>query len=357
MKKKIHVLHMPDYRQDNPYQNLLDKSLKAQGVKSSFCHIPYAFFPLWLVKRQYPKIDVIHLHWVVDIVKRIAWSENTLMFYLKCLMLVVDCWAVRLSGVKIAWTIHNKLAHEQLPKNKEIFVRRCLAKVVSRIIVHSEEALESINQLLTVDLQHKADVIFHGNYIGVYPPPSAAKSTLLDLYLLPKDGITVSYIGRMRPYKGIESLIQTFKKLPQDKNITLLIAGEPVDKAYQDKLQELIAQDAHIVCDFSFLPDQVMIDYFAASDVICLPFSDTLTSGSTILTMSCAKPLILPTSAKVFGCVPDEGVRYFDNETELLNLLNNVEDMPIEEMGAANLKKANKQSWQAVAKLTVSSYQ
>jgi len=26
--KNIHVLHMPDYRQGNPYQNLLEASLK-----------------------------------------------------------------------------------------------------------------------------------------------------------------------------------------------------------------------------------------------------------------------------------------------------------------------------------------
>jgi beta-1,4-mannosyltransferase len=48
-----------------------------------------------------------------------------------------------------------------------------------------------------------------------------------------------------------------------------------------------------------------------------LPFTDSLTSGSAILAMSSNKALLLPEKARVFGCVPEEGVRYFQSTKHL----------------------------------------
>ncbi|MFT6903296.1 MAG: beta-1,4-mannosyltransferase [Colwellia sp.] len=48
-----------------------------------------------------------------------------------------------------------------------------------------------------------------------------------------------------------------------------------------------------------------------------MPFTDPLTSGSAILAMSSNKALLLPEKARVFGCVPEEGVRYFQSTKHL----------------------------------------
>jgi hypothetical protein len=115
MTKKVkHVLQIPDYRKGNPYQILLQKTLEKRGFTVNFSHFSYSLFPLLHARRQHKNLDVIHIHWIVDIIKRLSWSKNPIMFYLKCFLMMTDCWMVRLSGVKVIWTIHNKFEHEQL---------------------------------------------------------------------------------------------------------------------------------------------------------------------------------------------------------------------------------------------------
>jgi glycosyltransferase involved in cell wall biosynthesis len=361
MTQKVkQVLQMPDYRKGNPYQILLQQTLEKEGFSCSFSHFSYSLFPLLHARlharRQHKHIDVIHIHWIVDIIKRISWSKNPIMFYLKCILMMVDCWMVRLSGVKVIWTIHNKLAHEQLDPKREIFIRKTMARAVSRIIIHSKEALRAINILYDMDLTSKTSIIFHGNYIGVYPEPSANQSNLRKAQSLDEKDIIVGHVGMLRPYKGIETLIQAFKKISNNRSIKLLIAGKPADEDYKLKLENLIDHHPNITCDFSFLSEQTLTDYLAISDVVCLPFSDTLTSGSTLLAMSSGKALVLPTTAKIFGCVPEEGVIYFDNQQELENILLSTEIEALKNMGKQNRNKAEVMSWEAVGKLTQLAY-
>ena len=176
--KNNKVLFVPDFREGNPYQVLLASHLNKLRVDIDYDQFPNKLFPLLSLARKHKNINVIHLHWIVEIIQRTQWSNNKITFYIKALLIIIDCYLTRLQGTKLVWTIHNKMAHEQLNSQKELFIRRCLAKSVSRIIVHSKEALNIINKLYKFDISSKTDIIFHGNYIGSYPEPSANRTSL-----------------------------------------------------------------------------------------------------------------------------------------------------------------------------------
>lgn len=354
MKNK-NVLFVPDFREGNPYQELLAESLKKEHISVEYAQFPNQLFPLFALSRKHKNMNVIHIHWIVELIKRTQWSNNKITFYIKALLIMVDCYLTRLFGNKVIWTIHNKMAHEQLDSSKELIVRRCLAKSVSSIIVHSKEALLALNKLYEFDLSSKTDVIFHGNYIDNYPLPSADKKTLRENKKISSEQLIISYIGMIKPYKGVEKLINAYKASKLNNSI-LLLSGSIASKEYKNELNSLIGQDPNIRTNFTFLSDQELIDSIALSNYICLPFSDTLTSGSTILAMSQEKALILPSTAKVFGCVPDKGVKYFNSDEELAGLLSNLDNMESEEMGAINLLQAKNMSWDKVAELTKNAY-
>lgn len=347
---------MPDYRKGNPYQSRLQSSLKDVDVTVSYDNFPAGLFPLWQACKRHPNISVIHIHWIVELIRHIVWSSNPIIFRFKCFLLVLDCYLLKLRGVKLVWTIHNKLAHEGFDPHRETYIRGRLAKAVSRIIVHSQEALEAVSDLYKVDIKNKTQVIFHGNYIGVYPCPSDSLQNLRDQKKLSSEAIVVSYVGMMRPYKGLELLIDTFKGLPPNEQLCLLIAGKPANQAYQDKLLALIDSHPRILSEFGFLAEQSMIDYLHLSDVVCLPFSDTLTSGSTLLAMSNKQALILPEAAKVFGCVPAEGVYYFKDASQLKNILVSLDKTKLSDMAQHNFVQAQAMSWPIVGQLTQSVY-
>jgi beta-1,4-mannosyltransferase len=92
------------------------------------------------------------------------------------------------------------------------------------------------------------------------------------------------------------------------------------------------------------------------SNAIVLPFADTLTSGSAILSMTYGKALILSDAARVFGCVPDDGAAYFRDTGELTRLLEPLDHSKLKNMGQTNLEKANKMKWSDVGKLTTNAY-
>jgi len=70
----------------------------------------------------------------------------------------------------VIWTIHSKFAHKGFDRNKELMFRKTLAKGVSKIIVHSDEALEQLEQIYGMRLSFKTKMIFHGSYLDFYPP-------------------------------------------------------------------------------------------------------------------------------------------------------------------------------------------
>lgn len=355
---KTYAVHLPDYRNANPYQSLLASALSKEHVETAFIPFSLSLLPLTKSIKGMKSVDVVHVHWITDILQPLMWTKSNLVFYIKFSLLIIDVFLVRLRGKKVVWTVHNKLAHQQLNTKRELLVRKWLAKSVNRVIFHSIEAQELVSNMLNIDIRSKSKIIFHGNYLGSYPAPSNSKLDLRERYGLPSSGRLISYVGVLRPYKGIETLIEAFSKV-QSKSMRLLISGNPNSTQYKAQLAQMAIDNSRISTDFQFLPDQKMVDYLAMSDVICLPFSDTLTSGSTILAMSYAKPLILPETAKVFGCVPTNGAFYFGEKESLADVLNKVSsltDSKLHEMGEANLLQAKKMSWETVGKLTAVAY-
>jgi glycosyltransferase involved in cell wall biosynthesis len=91
----------------------------------------------------------------------------------------------------------------------------------------------------------------------------------------------------IRPYKGIENLLQVWQANQTSfQNHTLLIAGKPLDTAYEQKIAALITKSSNTILQANFIPSDLMHLYFSAADVVVLPFTQILTSGSLILPMS-----------------------------------------------------------------------
>lgn len=355
--KQQNILFVPDYSDGNPYQTLLINALKNKHCEVKLKQYPHGLFPLFSLSRQHKNIDVIHIHWITELIQRTQWSSNIIVFYAKCLIAMLDCLLTRVTGTKVVWTIHNKVAHEQLNTTKELFFRRCLAKSVSRIIIHSKEALDVINKLYGFKLNKKTSVIFHGNYNNIYPKANPDSRQLKDKYALDHATPIISYVGMIKPYKGVENLIKAFIKACNNKNNSyLILSGKVATKAYEEELLALIDNHPRIKVNFKFLSEQELVDTLAISDYVCLPFSDTLTSGSTILAMSFNKALILPQNASIFGCVPNDGVHYFNDLNALSNIIENVDKKQAETMGKLNGCEAKEMSWLTVADLTAETY-
>jgi glycosyltransferase involved in cell wall biosynthesis len=118
---------------------------------------------------------------------------------------------------------------------------------------------------------------------------------------------TLLFFGNIAPYKGLEHLVDAFRKvLRRDKGYRLIIAGRPKDcEKYWDGIQASIQSDLQtgkIHLKAEYIPDAETEVYFKGSDVLVLPYTHVYQSGVLFLAHSFGLPVL----AADVGCLGDE---------------------------------------------------
>lgn len=112
MKPVPHVCFVPDWQNDNPYQALLADALRRRGWNVSFADMPRGVFALNCFSATARKVDVLHLHWVNQLIGHACWSGRPWLRWLRRNLLRLDVWVLRARGVRVVWTVHNLVSHE-----------------------------------------------------------------------------------------------------------------------------------------------------------------------------------------------------------------------------------------------------
>ncbi len=225
----MHILMAPDYRAGNPYQDLLARSLNEAGAVVQF---PVGYrrgLPLYRALRDMsPRPDVLHLHWSEAYLK----GNNALTRGLYAEKFLLDLRLARRLTGRLVWTVHNRVAHESKHPQWELGVARRTAAVSDRLIVHSEANRAEISEAYRVS-PDKFAVIPMGHYRDVYRPPVGMAKARQELGL-PTAGRVILHLGMLRPYKGIEQLLETWSQREPDlAEALLLIVGNPRDEEYR----------------------------------------------------------------------------------------------------------------------------
>ena len=109
---------------------------------------------------------------------------------------------------------------------------------------------------------------------------------------------TLLFFGSIRPYKGLEYLVEAFQLLAATHpDYRLIIAGEPRQGSdeYFARIQEKIAADVsrdQIIQKIEFIPDKETETYFKAADAVVLPYTHIFQSGVLFLGYNFGLPVI-----------------------------------------------------------------
>jgi len=353
-KNVIRVLIMPDYRGDNPYQQLLANSLKSEGVEVQFPQGYRRVFPLFrAITTQTQAMDILHLHWLNPYLKGMNWVVK----FIYVAKLLLDLLLVRATGCKIVWTIHNSLPHEAKFPALELWTRCFVAKLVDRIIIHQACSLEELATLYQFN-SAKAVVIPHGNYREIYqaPIPKLEARKKLDL---PLTGLIYLNLGMLRPYKGVDQLLAVWEnnqKLLQKE--TLVIAGKTGEDSYGEMLREKASQSKGVILRDQFIEDDSIHIYFSAADVVVFSFRNILTSGSVILAMSFGKPIIAPRFPTIAETLGKADALLYDPEKKdgLLDAINESKKQNLTNLSQLVTAECNRLDWSKISHKTCNVY-
>jgi glycosyltransferase involved in cell wall biosynthesis len=346
----MRVLMMPDYRPDNPYQQLLAQGLLEQDGHVEFPNGYRRVFPITRACLDHAPVDVLHLHWPGPYLKGQTWAVKAVY----AAKLLVDLFCVRQQGIRIVWTVHNKVSHDTNVPELQRWIRRGVARLADRLIVHDEATRREVAKTYRIPAA-KIHVIPHGHYRDVYGDsvPKAEAREALDV---PQMGRVFLNFGMLRPYKGIETLLDVWPVYQRDHPAdTLLIAGKPADLEYEEALRSQVQACPNAILEARFIPDEDVHLYFSAADAVVLPFRQITTSGSMLLAMSYDTPIIAPRVPSLERTLqPATDLLY--EEGDLLSMLRKSQHINLEGLAQKTKEACDRLSWGWISGQTWEAY-
>ncbi len=349
----IKVIHFPDNRKANEYQNLLLQGLKEIGFDVGYGRRKVYFsvidISLLLSAIGKDKCDVVHLHWLHPFLLH----KKQRYTIVRSLFFVLELLFLKILGVKIVWTVHNLKNHDNKFVVLEKFFSRIIAILSDALIAHCEISRDQIVQFFQIN-KNKVFVVPHGNYINVYRD-ILTRQQARERFNLKDTDIVFLCLGAIRPYKGIDDLVKSFQKI-DDSSLKLIIAGRLFNQEHGDELKNLVADNKNILMKLQFIENDEIEIYMKAADVMVLPYRDIVNSGSVILGMSYGKVIIAPR----MGCIPEimgNGGDLLYDPTDKDALFSTMKlalksKNKFADMGETNLKLAEKMDWKEIAAST-----
>jgi glycosyltransferase involved in cell wall biosynthesis len=305
------VLFAPDWREGNPYQELLAAALNAPGTRVDFASNYRRGLPLARLTWQL-RPDILHIHWPEAYCLR-----GDRLDALRVRRLPVD---VRLASVTspVVITGHNLFPHNTDPRGALGRAITAVHRCAAAVIAHSDEARTAVCETHGLD-PAKVFVIPHGDLSeshGKLPDRRAARHALS----LPENKTLCLMFGRVEAYKGIDEIVDFWNAARPTAE--LCIVGFNGGGPYGTRLMERIRGNPSIRPVFRQVTDPELTCWLAAADCAIFNYTALLTSGAASLARSCGVPLLLPSRLTTVDVgEPDPRVFRFSDVAQLSDLL------------------------------------
>jgi glycosyltransferase involved in cell wall biosynthesis len=194
---------------------------------------------------------------------------------------------------KVVVTLHDIEPLAERAGASSPLVRRCAEALIDAWIVHNELCREMLAHRLGIDPSEIA-VIPHGNYpCDSQPLPTRAEARAL--LSLPSGGPIVLFFGHIKAVKGLDLLIEATARLRRSgTRIHVVIAGKTWKEEfepYQAQIDRLQLHDQFTV-RIEYIPTEDVPLYFAAADLVALPYREVYQSGVALMAMSYGLPVV-----------------------------------------------------------------
>ncbi|MCM1007481.1 MAG: glycosyltransferase [Ruminococcus flavefaciens] len=183
---------------------------------------------------------------------------------------------------------HNVFPHERFPLDR--FLTRTVLKKGKAYITHSAMDAEDLKGIVAVPNYETTVLPVHNSFkMKNLTKPQARLAANV-----PEDKKILLFFGFVRDYKGLRHIINAMPDIVKyDSNIRLMIVGEfRSDKEnYLEQIKNLGVEDNIDIVD-GYIPDSGIEKYFAASDLIVLPYESATQSGIVQIAYGFEKPVI-----------------------------------------------------------------
>lgn len=242
---------------------------------------------------------------------------------------------------------HNVFPHERFPFD------RLLAKMVLRqgdsFIVQSGKDGEDLKTILP-DAVYEQTV--HPTYNAFKFEEMSKEEGRRRLNIAP-DRKLLLFFGFVREYKGLKYILEAMPRIAEkQKNISLLIVGDfgsQENKGFYEKIIEKNGINDYVEIYDGYIPDKEIEKFFAACDLVVLPYESATQSGIVQIAYGFEKPVVVTNVGGLPDVVNDGRTGYIvepGNPKALAEAVNRYFDEQKEAEFEENVKKeAYRFSW------------
>jgi glycosyltransferase involved in cell wall biosynthesis len=279
---------------DNPFQTLLYRRARAHGIA------PLAvndLDDLALIAdviaaeaaagagrggRRPTVAPFLHLHWV-NRVLRGATSDEDAAERTAAMARRLD--GLHARGWTSAFTVHNILPHDAARPAAEATLRQAIVDrvdVVHVMVSTTAELAAPLYRIPAAKIVHVPIPSFRGAYADAVDRDSARFALGL-----PADSRVAVVVGGLRPYKGLDVLLDAWERTAgQAPDLRLVIAGPPDGSPGIDAFLARAAADPRVQVHARMIPGDDLQLFLRAADVAVLPYVRTLNSAVLMLVLA-----------------------------------------------------------------------
>lgn len=248
--------------------------------------IPSIFRAAWFLLRRRPQVVIFE------------WWTGTVVHSYICL-----CLLARAAGARVVVEFHEILAVEEMGIPLAGRYVRTFAPIFFRLAnayaVHSE-----FDRQLAIDTWHfdeakrPIEVLPHGphDHYQAGKDAAAAEAAPLPLREAPADVTNLLFFGVIRPYKGLEHLVQAFEALSDDEaqRFWLTVVGETWEGFTQPvEMIERSPRRDRVTLVNRYVTDAELDGYMRGADVVVLPYVRSSLSGPLHVAMGYGVPIVM----------------------------------------------------------------
>ena len=226
---------------------------------------------------QFARPDLIHVQWIPLVAEGVPF----------------ELWFLKLAqrrGVKIVYTVHNLLPHDSEPGVRETFAR--IYRMMDALICHTRETKDRLIAEFGLD-GSRVWIIPHGPLFYDYTPIGQAEAKRR-IGLQPQNCM-VLYQGLVRPYKGIDFLLDAWKRVQAEQpDARLVIAGRGEDRHMEFVKAKVEGNgvQSSVQLDLRYITSEELPVYYQAADIAIYPHREITQSGALMTGIAFGKPIV-----------------------------------------------------------------
>ena len=219
--------------------------------------------------------------------------------------------AKRLKNTRVLFMCHNVFPHERFPMDR--LLTKMTLKQGDHFTVHANSDAEDLRSILP---DADVTVTVHPAY-NFFKQKDMTKSEARQILGINEGTKVLLFFGIVRPYKGLRHLLDALKIIKDEdpentRDLLLLVAGDfSGSRPEYDEIMENHGIADLISITDGHIPISEVEKFFAACDLVVLPYEDATQSGVIQVAYSFDKPVL----ATRVGGLPDV---VFDRETGYL---------------------------------------